>query len=204
MTTFKRTTYVGERPVCTNQPIMVTGGFTMDTQDIGFTPGDVIPAGTLAEYNEITRKVKVLKTGKVKSISDDKTVITLETNPYFRPLFAVGELVCDGRDNYTITKIEACNDIFNITLDKECPDLQSGDMIVGQDDINKRYINCKPTALVITDTIVCDPIDQTGIDISTDSGAGAWYLRRIPPIPGDLIDNNLLKNNPHIKFTKSA
>lgn len=203
MTTFKRTTYVGDRPVCTNQPIMVTGGFTLDTKGTSFAPGTIIPAGTLAHYDEITRKAQIIKTGRVKNVSEDKKVITLETSAYLRPIFATGEVITAGSEKFTITKTEAVEDMFTITLDKESAGLKAGTVIWIEANIARGM----PMALVIADTVVTDPSDQTGIDISIDSGAGAWYLRRIPPLPNIQlydIENNLLKTNPNIKFTQSS
>src|ERR1035437_2206047 len=91
---FGKKTYGGGRPVSTSSPLRVTGGFTLDTTVQGFNVGDVIPAGTLAVYDESTRKVKVLKTGKVKAIdAGDAKIVTLESSMHIQPIFKVGDQV---------------------------------------------------------------------------------------------------------------
>lgn len=76
----KRTkiSFVGEKPIFTGSPQIVPGGFNLDREKQRFSVGDIIPAGTLAIFDEVTRKVQIVKTAKVKAIgTKDKKVITL-------------------------------------------------------------------------------------------------------------------------------
>lgn len=55
----KRTkiSFVGEKPIFTGSPQIVPGGFNLDREKQRFSVGDIIPAGTLAIFDEVTRKV---------------------------------------------------------------------------------------------------------------------------------------------------
>lgn len=66
----KRTkiSFVGEKPIFTGSPQIVPGGFNLDREKQRFSVGDIIPAGTLAIFDEVTRKVQIVKTAKVKAI----------------------------------------------------------------------------------------------------------------------------------------
>lgn len=201
MTTFKRSSYGGERPVCTNQPIIFPGGFNLDAHNSPLTSGAIIPAGTLAFYDEESRTARILKTARVKDISADKKTIALEKDAFLTPLFVLGDVlakekVTNNKDTYTITHVDNNIDSFTISLDREYTSLKIGDVL---QEITTMEA---PSALVISDTVVKDD-GYTAIDISIDSGPGTWYLRRIPPIPSHMIENNLLKTNPNIKFSKS-
>ena len=47
--------------------------------------------------------------------------------------------------------------------------------------------------------------DEVMIDITTNTGSGAAYIRRILPIHADQLNENgmVLAANPHIRFTNS-
>ena len=92
----KRTkiSFVGEKPIFTGSPQIVPGGFNLDREKQRFSVGDIIPAGTLAIFDEVTRKVQIVKTAKVKAIgTKDKKVITLYSNGYCSPCFSVGDKI---------------------------------------------------------------------------------------------------------------
>ena len=59
----KRTkiSFVGEKPIFTGSPQIVPGGFNLDREKQRFSVGDIIPAGTLAIFDEVTRKVLQLE-----------------------------------------------------------------------------------------------------------------------------------------------
>lgn len=212
MAKFGRKTYGGDRPVCTNQPVMVAGGFNLDLSVHSFDAGAIIPAGTLAVYDESSRTVKVLKTGKVKAIGSDTKEVTLESSMFLKPVFKTGDKVLKTvsgtlENAPSISKIEVTNGEYIITLSDAISGLAVGDVIVqvvadATTPTNAALIGT-PSAVVIVDTEVNESSVETGIDISVDSGNGAWYARRIPAIPAGMVENNHLKANPNIKFTQS-
>ena len=59
------------RPIFTGSPSIVQGGFNLDVEGQKFRVGDVVPAGTLAIFNETTRKVQVIKTAKVVEVDNE-------------------------------------------------------------------------------------------------------------------------------------
>ena len=66
----KRTkdSFTGSRPVFTGSPSIVPGGFNLDVENQHFNKGDIIPIGTVATFDEQTRKVQILKTAEVVDI----------------------------------------------------------------------------------------------------------------------------------------
>ena len=132
----KRTSFVGERPIFSGSPAIVPGGFNLDRSAQKFSDGDIIPAGTLAIYDEQTRKVKIVKTAKVKSIdSDDSTKVTLVTSNYYEPVFSVGDKVLKAiAGTYasapSISKIEKSNGEYVITLSAAITGLAVDDVII--------------------------------------------------------------------------
>ena len=88
----KKYSFVGEKPIFTGSPQIVQGGFNLEREKQRFSVGDLIPVGTLAIFNELTRKVQIVKTAKVKAVdTEDAKVITLVSNAYCQPCFAVGD-----------------------------------------------------------------------------------------------------------------
>ena len=77
----------GGRSISQYLPRLIQSGFTLDTENQNFTPGDLINAGTLLSGDEQTRKAKVLKSGKVIKIGSDTAIVTLEENEYIRFYF---------------------------------------------------------------------------------------------------------------------
>jgi hypothetical protein len=213
---FGKKTYGGDRPVSTSQPLMVAGGFNLDTVGQGFNAGDIIPAGTLAVYDEINRTVKVIKTGKVKAIATDTKVVTLESSRHLKPIFKVGDQVLEtvtgelaDAPSITAIAVGADNGDYVITLSAAITGLAVGDILVqvvadATTPANAALVG-EASALVIASIEVNDAANETGIDVSVNSGIGAWYARRIPAIPADLLSANgtLLKANPNVKLTNS-
>jgi len=212
---FGKKTYGGGRPVYTSSPLRVTGGFSLDTTAQGFNAGDIIPAGTLAVYDELTRKVKVLKTGKVKAIDEgDAKIVTLESSMHLRPIFKIGDQVLKtvtgllaSAPSITAITIGADNGEYVITLSAAITGLAVGNVIVqvvadATTPTNAALVGTA-NAAVIAPVEVNEGTNETGIDVTIDSGAGAWYVRRIPPILGTLMTGNVLLANHNIKFTQS-
>ena len=212
---FGKKTYGGDRPVFTSSPLKVSGGFNLDTTTQGFNAGDIVPAGTLAVYNELTRKVRVIKTGKVKAIDEgDAKIVTLESDRHLRPIFKVGDKVLvnvtgelDDAPAISAIAIGADNGDYIVTLSAAIAGLAVGDILVQvvADAITPANAALIGTAnaAVIASVEVNDSAHETGIDITIDSGAGAWYVRRIPPILGTLMTGNVLLSNHNLKFTQS-
>lgn len=131
----RKKSFAGTRPVFTVAPVVEIGGFTIDKAVQNLLLGDVIPEGTLVAINESTRKVTLVKTGKVKKIdSVDAKIVTLESNDFVNPNFAVGDKVAvvDGgayASAITITKNEDGDDGYIITLSSTISGLAVGDIL---------------------------------------------------------------------------
>jgi len=213
---FKRRFYGGDRPIHTNTPVMVVGGFNLDPT-INIKEGDSIPSGVLGSFDESERLAKIQKTAKVKSIdAEDAKIITLESDMFLSPIFMEGEKVLKTvsgpfADAPAILKIAHTSpDSYVVTLDKEITGLKVGDIImhvIANTSNNAKLVVDKPYALIIADSEESDGPgdDELGVDVTIDSGNGSFYLRRIPPIPSSMLDESgvFLKYNPNIKFTNS-
>ena len=188
------------------------GGFNLDVTKQHFNVGDTIPAGTLAIYDEQTRLVNVLKTAKVVEIdSDDSKIIHLLVDEFYAPFFAVGDKVAKAgaisgtfADAVSITKIEAKDENYTITLSKEISGLANDDVLVEvvENSSNAAEIG-EANSVTIYDVDVKE--FETGIDVSADTMQYAMYERRVPPIPASQKDTTgkFLKANPHVKLTQS-
>ena len=188
------------------------GGFNLDVTKQHFNVGDTIPAGTLAIYDEQTRLVNVLKTAKVVEIdSDDSKIIHLLVDEFYAPFFAVGDKVAKAgaisgtfADAVSITKIEAKDENYTITLSKEISGLAKDDVLVEvvENSSNAAEIG-EANSVTIYDVDVKE--FETGIDVSADTMQYAMYERRVPPIPASQKDTTgkFLKANPHVKLTQS-
>ena len=134
----KTHSFTGERPIFTGSPSIVQGGFNLDVAKQRFNVGDMIPAGTLAIYDEQTRLVSVLKTAKVVEVdSDDKKIVRLLVDEFYAPIFAVGDKVAKAgaisgtfASAVSITKIEEKNENYVITLSGEISGLAKDDVLV--------------------------------------------------------------------------
>jgi hypothetical protein len=206
----KRYSFGGEKPIFTGSPSIVPGGFNLDVEAQNFIIGSEISPGTLAIFDEQTRKVKIIKTAKVKK-ADSKTIY-LVTNDTVEPCFAVGDSVLkdgaitgDFEDAPTITKVDRkSNGDYIITLSAAISGLAAGNTIV-------QVVDKDEDAALIGDAngITFDRTEvkenETAIDVCADTMQYAMYERRVNPIPASQKDTtgNYLKANPHIKLSQS-
>lgn len=206
----RQTSFVGERPVFTGSPHIVEGGFNLDVVNQSYNIGDVIPAGTLAIKDDQTRVVKTVKTAKVKSINaDNAKIVTLVSNDFSTPIFAVGDKVLKTisgaiADAPSISNISNDDSGYVITLSSAITGLAVGDTIQqvvasGTNAASIGVANC----VTVSDTEIKQ--DETGIDVTDDTMQYALYERRILPIPSDQKDSNgsYLKANVHIRLSQS-
>ena len=133
-----------------DSPSIVQGGFNLDVDGQKFRVGDVIPAGTLAIFNEATRKVQVIKTAKVVEIDNENNKkVTLYIDEFYAPCFAVGDSVLKAgavtgtfASAPTITAIDNGNclnntgSVYVVTLSAAISGLKAGDVLV--EDVYKR------------------------------------------------------------------
>lgn len=207
----KTHSFTGERPIFTGAPSIVQGGFNLDVSKQRFNVGDTIPAGTLAIYDEQTRLVSVLKTAKVVEVDGENKVVHLLVDEFYAPCFAVGDKVAKAGEisgtfeaAVSITKIEAKNENYVITLSAEISGLAKDDVLV---EVVEKSSNAaeigEANAVTIYDVDVNE--FETGIDVSADTMQYAMYERRVPPIPASQKDatGKFLKVNPHVKLTQS-
>lgn len=129
----KKYSFVGEKPIFTGSPQIVQGGFNLEREKQRFSVGDLIPIGTPAIFNELTRKVQIVKTAKVKAVdTEDAKTITLVSNAYCQPVFAVGDKLlkadavtgtfADAPSIVSIEKPGVADAAYVITLSKEITD----------------------------------------------------------------------------------
>jgi hypothetical protein len=206
----KTTKFVGERPIFSGSPHIVEGGFNLDVSSLNYNVGDTIPAGTLAIYDEQTRLVKLIKTAKVKAINaNDAKIITLVSNDFSTPIFAVGDKVLKAisgaiADAPSITAITNTTSGYIITLSAPITGLAVDDVLqqAVASGTNAASVGTA-NALTVTDTEVKE--DETGIDVTNDTMQYAVFARRVLPIPSDQIDANgsYLKGNVHIRLSQS-
>ena len=213
----KRTkiSFVGEKPIFTGSPQIVPGGFNLDREKQRFSVGDIIPAGTLAIFDEVTRKVQIVKTAKVKAIgTKDKKVITLCSNGYCSPCFSVGDKLLQAKsvsgtfkDAPSIVSIEkpgVSNAPYVITLSAEISDLAVDDVLVEvvESSTNAAVIG-EPNSLTIEEVTVKE--FETAIDVTEDTMQYAVMERRVLPIPDSMKDSTkrYLKANSHIRLSQT-
>lgn len=211
---FRKKQFGGTVPICTGSPSWgVVGGFNLDNTKTNIPAGVSVPGGSLAEYDEDNRTVIVLKSGRVETISaDDAKVIMLESRIY-EPIFAVGDHILktvsgDFKDAPQITKITNDESGYVIRVSAEITGLSVGDalfqVVEGSGGIAALAVTA-PQGLVISETISGTPVrlDETGIDVTTDTKGEYFYLRRIPPVPAKFISGICLSTNPNVQFTNS-
>ena len=219
---FRKKFFGGTRPIYTGSPaIGVVGGFTLDKSKINIPVGAIIPAGSLAQYDEATRKSVVLKASRVMAIDvSDAKKISLESNEFVTPIFVVGDSVLANEatgnfeDAPTIVKVTDDSKGFVVELSAAIASLKVGDALF-QVVAGVAASEGKAPAVFLTDAPQGlsvksgNPLgtevlpDETTLDVSVDSKYGMYYERRIPPIPASLKNGILLKTNPNIKFTQS-
>lgn len=207
----KRHSFGGEKPIFTGSPSIVPGGFNLDVEAQRFIVGSEISPGTLAIFDEQARKVKVVKTAKVKKVESDNKTIYLVANDTVEPCFAPGDSVLKAvagtfADAPTISKVDRkSNGDYVVTLSKAITGLTAGDTIqeVVKDSSDNAAVIGDATGVVYERTEVKE--DETPIDVCADTMQWAMYERRVNPIPASQKDatGQFLKANPHIRLSQS-
>jgi outer membrane lipoprotein SlyB len=209
----KTASFTGQRPIFTGSVAIVPGGFNLDVVNQSFPVGAIIPAGSLAVFDEAKRTVQIVKTASVSSVNaEDSKVVTLKVDEFYEPIFAVGDKVAKiGAISGTyaaaaaITAINRTPGSYVITLDKAISDLAEGDgieQVVADASGNAVEIG-KANGVTICDVEVDE--FETSVDVTADTIQYALYERRVPVIPATQKDatGNFLNVNPHVKFTQS-
>ena len=215
----KTASFTGMRPIFTGSPSIVQGGFNLDVEGQKFRMGDVVPAGTLAIFNETTRKVQVIKTAKVVEVDNENNKkVTLYIDEFYAPCFAVGDSVLKVgavtgtfASAPTITAIDNGNclnntgNVYVVTLSAAITGLKAGDVLteVVKDSSNNAAERGKANSVLFREYEVSE--FETGVDVSADTMQYALYERRVPPIPSSQKDSKgmFLSANPHVKLTQS-
>lgn len=215
----KTASFTGMRPIFTGSPSIVQGGFNLDVEGQKFRVGDVVPAGTLAIFNETTRKVQVIKTAKVVEVANENNnKVTLYIDEFYAPCFAVGDSVLKVgavtgtfASAPTITAIDNGNclnntgNVYVVTLSATIAGLKAGDVLteVVQDSSNNAAERGKANSVLFREYEVSE--FETGVDVSADTMQYALYERRVPPIPSSQKDSTgmFLSANRHVKLTQS-
>lgn len=215
----KTASFTGMRPIFTGSPSIVQGGFNLDVEGQKFRVGDVVPAGTLAIFNETTRKVQVIKTAKVVEVDNENNKkVTLYVDEFYAPCFAVGDSVLKVgavtgtfASAPTITAIDNGNclnntgNVYVVTLSAAITGLKAGDVLteVVKDSSNNAAERGKANSVLFREYEVSE--FETGVDVSADTMQYALYERRVPPIPSSQKDRTgmFLSANPHVKLTQS-
>lgn len=215
----KTASFTGMRPIFTGSPSIVQGGFNLDVEGQKFRVGDVVPAGTLAIFNETTRKVQVIKTAKVVEVDNENNKkVTLYVDEFYAPCFAVGDSVLKVgavtgtfTSAPTITAIDNGNclnntgNVYVVTLSAAITGLKAGDVLteVVKDDSDNAAERGKANSVLFREYEVSE--FETGVDVSADTMQYALYERRVPPIPSSQKDSTgmFLSANPHVKLTQS-
>lgn len=215
----KTASFTGMRPIFTGSPSIVQGGFNLDVEGQKFRVGDVVPAGTLAIFNETTRKVQVIKTAKVVEVDNENNKkVTLYVDEFYAPCFAVGDSVLKVgavtgtfTSAPTITAIDNGNclnntgNVYVVTLSAAITGLKAGDVLIEvvKDSSNNAAERGKANSVLFREYEVSE--FETGVDVSADTMQYALYERRVPPIPSSQKDSTgmFLSANPHVKLTQS-
>lgn len=215
----KTASFTGMRLIFTGSPSIVQGGFNLDVEGQKFRVGDVVPAGTLAIFNETTRKVQVIKTAKVVEVDNENNKkVTLYVDEFYAPCFAVGDSVLKVgavtgtfTSAPTITAIDNGNclnntgNVYVVTLSAAITGLKAGDVLteVVKDSSNNAAERGKANSVLFREYEVSE--FETGVDVSADTMQYALYERRVPPIPSSQKDSTgmFLSANPHVKLTQS-
>lgn len=203
--------YGGDRPCYTMPPVKVTGGFTLDPEQINLAAGAVVPFGTMVHADEATRLAKLIKSARVVAIGTDAKEVTLEGNEFAKPLFLKGDYIAKDlsaklASTPKITALTTDDAGVHITLDKAITGLAVGDALfeVVADGENVKLV-AQPNTLSIgegLDAEIKDELADTVIDVTRDSGNGEIYARRVPPVPASLLDGAMLKGT-KVVYTQS-
>lgn len=207
----KKFHFGGEKPIFTGSPSIVPGGFNLDVEAQNFIIGSEISPGTLAIFNEQTRKVKVIKTAKVKKVGSDNKTIYLVANDTVEPCFAPGDSVLKTVTGTfaaapTITKVDRKNNgEYIVTLSAAISGLAADDTIqqVVKDSSNNAALIGNANGVTFDRIEVKEY--ETPVDVCADTMQYAMYERRVNPIPASQKDTtgSYLKANPHIRLSQS-
>lgn len=206
----KIASFTGGRPIFTGSPAIVPGGFNLDVVKQRFTPGMIIPGGSLAIYDEVKRTVQIVKTASVVEVnSENAKEITLKVDEFYSPIFVVGDMVVKESatsgtfvDAAQITAISQTDNSCVITLSKDIPGLKAGDVIFEVVKEEGYFADRgQANALTLADVEVSE--FETGVDVTADTMQYALFERRVPVIPEYHKNGNLLAANPNVKLTQS-
>jgi hypothetical protein len=211
---FIKQKFGGIRPIINGTAaIGVAGGFNLDRSKVSWPTGATIPGGSLAQYDEATRLVTVLKASRVKAIDGvDAKILTLDTD-FIPACFVTGDKVMKTVSGTfaaapSITKIEDGNAGYVITLSAEITGLAVGDAIFQVIDGGGNAVLpvTAPQGLTVAGEAVGTPVGmfETSVDVTADSKGCMFYKRRIPPIPAAFLSGITLATNPNILFTESC
>jgi hypothetical protein len=210
----QRKEYGGARPILTGSPhVGVVGGFNLDRSIAVFPVGSVIPGGSLAEYDEETRLVRVLKASRVKAINGgDARIVTLDTD-FIPSTFGVGDKVLKTVSGTiaaapSISVVDDSGENTVITLSAAIAGLAVGDalfQVIDDGSSNAGLAVSNPQGLTIAGDVIGTPVSvgATSVDVTADTHGYAFYARRIPPIPAQFREGNHLKGNPNVLLTDS-
>lgn len=211
----KRTynTYGGDRPLYTQPPVVVNGGFTLNPAQKNFKSGAVVPFGTMCFVDEQTRLATLVKSARVVAIATDTKLVTLEADEFSKPLFVVGDIVVKDLASTLasapkITAITETKDGMQVTLDKAITGLAIGDGLfeVVANGTNVKLV-ATPNCLTAGEGAPCaeikDDVAETSIDVTRNTGNGEIFARRVPPVPASLIEGGNLLKGTKVQFTYS-
>ncbi len=178
--------FTGQRPVFTGSPSIVPGGFNLDRESQTFNVGQVIPAATLAIFNEQTRKLQLIKAAKVVEIdSDDNKKVSLKVNEFYKPIFCVGDKVAKAgaisgtyADAKTITAITESEGSFVITLNSAISGLAA-------DDVLEQVVSRTVTTPVVNINVIS--VDTTTIITSPGLDLAAGDKVMLAPVAADAL-----------------
>lgn len=202
-------TFGGDRPVFTEQPIMVTGGFSLNaTQAAAFPVGSVIPVGTMSHIDEVSREITIINSARVVAIdANDAKIVTLQTYDTSAPVLVVESVVAKDlgatlASSPKITEVKKVDAGLQITLSKAISGLSVGDALfeVVADGTNVKLL-ATPNSITIADAEVKEDGD-TPIDVTRNTCYGEAYARRLPPVPATLLEGNILKGT-KVAYTNS-
>lgn len=206
--------YGGDRPLYTQPPVQVVGGFTLDPAQTNLAAGAVIPFGTLVHVDESTRLAKLIKSARVVVIGSNTKQVTLEADEFIKPLFVVGDKVANAltataTDCPTITAVATTDEGVQVTLSKAITGLAVGDAlfeVAAASEGTGVVLVAEPNAITIGEGVPCaevkEELGDTGIDVTRDSGSGEIYARRVPPVPASYMEGARLKGT-NVLYTNS-
>lgn len=161
-------------------PITAQGGFTLDRT--GLTVGDVIPAGSPMNYDESTRKAKLVKTAKLQASATNSATAYKVFKGH---LIKVGDYIASavGGAAYAVTAIDSSNsDYDELTVGTTLGVvLAAGAPIFVSTATGATAAANSANGLLYEDEVV-----EENCTVSVVV-AGMVYARRIPSIPSTIL-----------------